>query len=308
MGYGQHAWLAQARPVLSSVLVLAGAALGARAWPAQRGALVLGLTVVLAVLAWFMPTLGAAVFALVATCVLARWRLAGACAVAAAWIVGAFYYQLQWPLGDKALVLVLAGGVLGALAWWEHKRQTLGADAQVTNAAVAHPSGSRTWILVGSTLLTLLVANGAIWQKQDLIAHGQRVLIPLAPVDPRSLMQGDYMRLRFAVLDSGGIPLLGDLAGQRPHMVMALDTRGVASAVRLHRADQPLGTGEFLLELTPKNGHWVIVTDAWFFKEGEAALWQDAKFGEFRVLPNGKALLVGMADAQLRPMVGGSHP
>lgn len=44
----------------------------------------------------------------------------------------------------------------------------------------------------------------------------------------------------------------------------------------------------------------MVVTDAWFFKEGDAALWQTAKFGEFRVLPDGRALLVGMADADLK--------
>ena len=45
------------------------------------------------------------------------------------------------------------------------------------------------------------------------------------------------------------------------------------------------------------NGDWVVVTDAWYFKEGEAERWEAARFGEFRVLPDGRALLVGMADA-----------
>ena len=45
------------------------------------------------------------------------------------------------------------------------------------------------------------------------------------------------------------------------------------------------------------------MTDAWFFKEGEAQRWQAARFGEFRVLPDGRALLVGMADANLQPIL-----
>ena len=55
-----------------------------------------------------------------------------------------------------------------------------------------------------------------------------------------------------------------------------------------------------LIELTPKDGRWVVVTDAWYFREGDATRWEAAKFGEFRVEPDGKALLVGLADAQLR--------
>jgi uncharacterized membrane-anchored protein len=47
------------------------------------------------------------------------------------------------------------------------------------------------------------------------------------------------------------------------------------------------------------------VTDAWFFREGDAERWQKARYGEFRVAPDGRALLVGMADADLRPIAAG---
>jgi uncharacterized membrane-anchored protein len=64
----------------------------------------------------------------------------------------------------------------------------------------------------------------------------------------------------------------------------------------------PGATDEFLLALTPKNGRWTLATDAWFFREGEAARWEVARYGEFRVTPDGEALLVGLADAELRPI------
>ena len=158
------------------------------------------------------------------------------------------------------------------------------------------------WALLGGSVLTLLVANGAIWQKQNLIAHGQPLYLALAPVDPRSLMEGDYMRLRFPTVDAHEVSLLRHWGTARPRMVVQLDGRGVATVQRLHTAAQPLAANERLLELTPKDGNWVVVTDAWFFKEGEAQRWQTARFGEFRVLPDGRALLVGMADANLQPI------
>ena len=49
--------------------------------------------------------------------------------------------------------------------------------------------------LVGISIL--VAVNYAIWQKEQLLTHGKTVILALAPVDPRSLMQGDYMRLRF---------------------------------------------------------------------------------------------------------------
>ena len=58
-----------------------------------------------------------------------------------------------------------------------------------------------------------------------------------------------------------------------------------------------------MIELSPKNGSWTLVTDAWFFREGEGERWAAAKYGEFRVASDGRALLVGMADAELKPIL-----
>ena len=313
-GHAERGVFGNGLPFLSASLVVIAAALGAQAWPALRTFLALAVAAVLAMLAWFMPALGATLLALMVLALAHRWRLAAACALAAAWTLGAFYYQLQWLLADKAVLLAAAGAVLAALVWVNPMRMAGSANASATTASATTASGSptrprvqrdaRLWDILGGALLTLLVTNGAIWQKESLIAQGTKVYIPLAPVDPRSLMQGDYMRLNFTAINASTLPLLGDLGGQRPHLVMKLDARGVASMVRLYPLDTTvpdgLAAGELLLELTPKDGRWVVVTDAWFFKEGDAALWQSAKFGEFRVLPNGQALLVGMADAALK--------
>ena len=305
--HGQHSWAGRGLQGLSAALVLAAAAWGAWAWPVLKTPLAAAVALIVAVLAWFMPSLGAVLVALAGTALMHRRLLCSACALAAAWIVGAFYYQLQWPLGDKALLLITAGTLLGALVWVAHSRSSRAAPS--SSAATPPPSGrldARTWAVLASAALCLLVANGAIWQKENLIAHGKPMFLPLVPVDPRSLMQGDYMRLRFATLEDRTLPLLSDLGGKRPHMVVRLDARRVASLVRVYQPDTPLAPDEMLVELTPKDGNWVVVTDAWFFKEGDGAVWQVAKVGEFRVLPDGRALLVGMADEHLRPIAGSS--
>ncbi|MDC6171211.1 GDYXXLXY domain-containing protein [Paucibacter sp. XJ19-41] len=78
--------------------------------------------------------------------------------------------------------------------------------------------------------------------------------------------------------------------------------------LRLHAGDAALAEGELLLELTPKDGRWVLVSDAWFFEEGRAAAFEAARFGEFRVLPDGRALLVGMADQNLHSISAQAAP
>jgi uncharacterized membrane-anchored protein len=290
------------RQGLSVLLVMVAFAGSLLTWPVQRTSRALVqagvLTGVLAVLAWFMPTLGAAWLALVVTAALHRWRLASTCAVAVAWVLGAFYYQLQWPLSNKALLLMAAGSLLGGLVWWLSPVAAPSASAAPAAAKPARHTAA-VWATLMGTVLTGVVANTAIWQKQDLIANGQRVYIALAPQDPRSLMQGDFMRLRF---DALRVPETQSarFSGQRPRMVVQLDTRGVAKPLRLQGDAAAVAPGEMLVQLTRKDGSWVVVTDAWFFKEGDAAVWQNAKYGEFRVLPDGRALLVGLADVNLK--------
>jgi uncharacterized membrane-anchored protein len=63
---------------------------------------------------------------------------------------------------------------------------------------------------------------------------------------------------------------------------------------------QPLAADEIRIELTPKNGRWILVSDAWFFREGDAQRWAAARYGEFSVAADGRALLVGMADDKLQ--------
>ncbi|MEO8154749.1 MAG: GDYXXLXY domain-containing protein [Rhizobacter sp.] len=286
--------------VASAVLAGLAAAWGARAWPTLRQPVMLALALIGVGLSWLLPSLGGAVLALVFTATTQRWRLASAAGVASAWVVGSFYYQLAWPLATKALVLVAAGAVLGALAAWLMRR-----PAAVPVRAEASPLRlDRAAIWVGfATLATLGVASAAIWQKQNLIAHGQPVFVALAPVDPRSLMQGDYMQLNFRMPDGVWKLAPPGVAETRPYVVAKRDARGVASLLHQADAGAALAPGEFIIELSPKNGSWVLVTDAWFFREGDAERWVKARYGEFRVASDGRALLVGMADAELKPIL-----
>jgi uncharacterized membrane-anchored protein len=286
----------------SVALALAGAGWLAHVWPRVRNTWCAAVALVLVGLAGFMPSLGGVLLVL-AYCVSAgRWRVASAAGVAAAWIMGAFYYQLAWPLADKALLLAGAGAVLGALAWWA-ARTTQAFHAPQATGVVGTPVFSKSQAgLAFAALLVLLVANGAIWQKEHLITNGQPLFVPLAPVDPRSLMQGDYMALRFAFSDTVGVANNTPLAaGQRPHVVAKRDARGIATVVRPDLGT-PLADDELRIELSPKNGDWILVTDAWFFKEGEADRWAYAKYGEFRVGKDGRALLVGLRGADLAPL------
>lgn len=162
----------------------------------------------------------------------------------------------------------------------------------------------KRWILI-AWALTLAVAGAGVIGKERLLARGDVVLLRLAPVDPRSLMQGDYMALNFAI----GAPILRALETTDDRIrtaVVRLDAGGEASFVRLHRGE-PLVAGEHLLRFQLRPSRWgtdqvQISTDAFFFQEGQARRYEGAQFGAFRVDAQGQALLVELRDAEGHPL------
>lgn len=281
---------------VSVVLALLGAALLWRGWPGVRRPAPVLAALVLCALAGWMPTLGAVLLAAAVCTATGRWRLAAAAGVAAAWIAGTFYQSLAWPLTTKALVLVAAGLVLGAVAWWLRPRQAAAAPV-----VESRWNGAPVLLLVG-VAACLVAANVGIWQKESVLARGRTVYVELAGLDPRSLMQGDYLQLNFRlpVTDAPAGP-----ADMPPHVVMQVDARGVARPLRIELAGEEapvLASGELRVELRPKAGRWVLVTDAWHFPEGGGARLAAARYGEFRITPDGDALLVGLRDGTLAPI------
>ncbi|HEX7554150.1 MAG TPA: GDYXXLXY domain-containing protein, partial [Geothrix sp.] len=89
----------------------------------------------------------------------------------------------------------------------------------------------RNLILLVTAAVVLVMVNYSIWQREQLISSGRTVLLELAPVDPRSLMQGDYMALRFKVA-SEAFPLVKVEGMRDGRLVLALDDRNVGTFLR----------------------------------------------------------------------------
>lgn len=153
-------------------------------------------------------------------------------------------------------------------------------------------------VLAGAILLAAV--NFTIYAREQLLEHGRVVLLETAPVDPRSLMQGDYMALRFKV--AGDAFPRGDFKDIKDgHIVVALDERGVGSFKRFADAT-PLAANEALLRYRIRNQQPKFATNAFFFQEGQADRYQSARYGEFRVADDGEMILTAMRGADFGVM------
>ena len=80
------------------------------------------------------------------------------------------------------------------------------------------------------------------------------------------------------------------------HIVVMLDERRVARFVRLHDGGK-LQPGEILLRYRLRGDSMKFATNAFFFEEGQAKRYEAARYGEFRVAPDGELLLQALRGA-----------
>jgi uncharacterized membrane-anchored protein len=141
----------------------------------------------------------------------------------------------------------------------------------------------------------LAIVNWSIASRERLLADGRTVFLELAPVDPRSMMQGDYMALRFAVEREI------DLSQPGGRLVAKVDARSVATFAR--RDDgSPIAADEIRIRYRVRNGTVKFATNAFFFEEGTADRYDSARYGEFKVDADGELLLTGLRDRNLNPL------
>lgn len=154
-------------------------------------------------------------------------------------------------------------------------------------------------------LLFLFFYNYSIAQKERLLAQGQSLILELAPVDPRSLMQGDYMTLRFE-LENSLVPelMIAYPEGRFPRKGRAVleELEGEHVFQRLYDPSVPLGPNEHLLEYTYENYRLKIGGGDFFFQEGLAPLYARARYALIRVDADGRAIIAGLLDENKRPL------
>jgi uncharacterized membrane-anchored protein len=159
-------------------------------------------------------------------------------------------------------------------------------------------SGSSTRILtVLGTVLVLGAVNASIAGKERIIRGGEVVYLDLAPVDPRSLMQGDYLALRFRLADAiEAARSIGIIDARARRVALTVDDRRVATL-------DPNASAPLQIGFRIHNGSVWLGTNAYFFTEGTASRYARAHYGEFRLdRDSGEAVLVGLRDESLNAL------
>jgi uncharacterized membrane-anchored protein len=158
----------------------------------------------------------------------------------------------------------------------------------------------KRWIIWLNFLLFSGFMTYSITRNEKTLAEGQPVFLELAPQDPRSLMQGDYMQLAYRMADISldslrSLPSTG-------FCVIRLDDRNIGQLLRFQSNRKPNKIGEILIPFHNNHQRLSIGAESYFFQEGNADKYEMAKYGMLMVSNDGNSLLSALCDSTLRPL------
>ena len=226
--------------------------------------------------------------------------------------LGGFYYQLSIPLLYKGVLLVSFAVIFAIVTLFLRARYKSPSQSAVENYPVFKaPIG-----LVGVFLIALLGAvNYKVQQFEDVLATGKPVVLKIAPADPRSLMQGDYMVLNYAILsdlqqsqfssesnETTGIDESSP-SEKKAYILVHLDKNHVATFCE-EQSEIPTDfkhcTPNVYLPIRYKGG-WLpkLPSQDYFFAEGKGEYYAQAEYAEYR-FKDGILLLARLLDKDLK--------
>ena len=178
-------------------------------------------------------------------------------------------------------------------------------------------------------LLTVIIVSAGIIRDEGLLETGDVFTAKLAPVDPRDLLMGDYMSLRYEALQRA--PSLFALKEEAPEVAEAKPTRSSTKPEPRHirykacfglqtttkdaqlrserelkllaviASNEPIPQGTVLVRPYDPTTRTAKLPARWFFSSGEAALWERAAYAELRC-DDRRCLLAALRDAEGEPI------
>ena len=192
-----------------------------------------------------------------------------------------------------------------------------------------------TIVLLLTGIVSLVYVNGIAWRYSAIRNQGDLVYLELAPVDPISLVQGQYMQLRFdlerqdAELQEADHDLFAEDPSAGVLAVLELDDNRVGTVNRLvpeNPADSTIrdleheygAAGYALLAVEvgddfrsyvaedrdegPQHFSITLRQNSFLFEENTPERYEEARYGIFRVTSRGEYVLVDLAGEDFQPM------
>jgi len=162
-------------------------------------------------------------------------------------------------------------------------------------------------------VLVLIIVNSNISKQEQIIRTGESIFVKLHSINPRSLLQGDYMALAYNLnIDKASLADIKDNKSSAQisllsyQLIITLDEQQRVISSTFNEP-KPLADNQHkLIVKKPGRESWQTnfypANNSFFFAEGLAKCYAQAEYAELKVVETGKPLLYRLTDGNLLPL------
>lgn len=148
-------------------------------------------------------------------------------------------------------------------------------------------------IFVVLNLLLLMIVFGYSVIKEEKNLKKATFYIKTVPVDPRSLIQGDYMVLNYDIAASARMEI-GNI--RKGYIRIKINDLKIAEFIRIDEEYLPPLNNEISIQFQKNGSNIDIGVNSYLFQEGTGNKFQKAQYAEVIELKNGKLRLKNLLD------------
>lgn len=212
----------------------------------------------------------------------------------ALWFIflGFKYYDLAWDLLHKSILMIVIGVIFLVIAGYFDQKNSYG-----TKSSGSVFSWKPIFLII---LLQLSILSVQVIKSEIILQQGETVTLELQPIDPRSIIQGDYVMLAYKV---GNLEIPNGMYDERVKMVLRKDEQNIYQYAGYYyhdkkwnkdyqpQSDDVIMTGRY-------NGgnqvHFGI--ESYFVPEGTGLeVEENARFAIVKVAKDGNAILTKLS-------------
>jgi uncharacterized membrane-anchored protein/uncharacterized membrane protein len=210
------------------------------------------------------------------------------------------YYDLLWTLLHKSITLAILGLITITVTYAFARRYQDQDNADEFTGFQLRKQGLLIAIVI---MLQLGFIGFQTAISERLLTTGSIVKLELQPIDPRSLLQGDYVRLNYTISelpDEVGQQLDDQHIQGRVEIVLAKNDQGLHEFNRIYTDGETLRSDEIVINGKKESYSWNEINygiENYFVPEGSGLeVEQNAHFAYVRVGSNGNAMLERLSE------------
>ncbi|HMQ21604.1 MAG TPA: GDYXXLXY domain-containing protein [Planctomycetota bacterium] len=159
-------------------------------------------------------------------------------------------------------------------------------------------------LVMGNLLLFLAAAAWLTSARESQLSTGRTLLLEVEPYGRRSPLNGNSMILRYVMAREIEKRLLRDDDHGDGHAVISIDATDIGRLLRKHDGSA-LAANEYLLHYRLRSSsidRVRVAPDFFSFQKGLEQQYALATYAELRLSEDGSTLLVGLRDAERKPI------